>query len=104
MGKQVIFRRDARIGRGRSYLWLLLFVSAALSIPIFAMQLAGEIQWGFGDFLVMGALQFGLGSLCIFFLGKLDSRWRFPVIGAFILLFLWAWAELAVGVFTDLGQ
>ncbi|AOS97312.1 hypothetical protein AUP74_01881 [Microbulbifer aggregans] len=104
MDERVDLRRYGRSGRVKGYLWLLLSVAVILLIPFIAMQVTEEVQWGPGDFLVMGTLLLVLGSLCIFVLGKVASRWRLPVIGLFILTFLWVWAELAVGVFTDLGQ
>jgi hypothetical protein len=63
----------------------------------------GGFDWMPGDFVVMGALLFGVGA-------ALDLIWRragrYRVIGSAILvfLFLWLWAELAVGVFTNWGS
>jgi hypothetical protein len=63
----------------------------------------GGFDWMPGDFVVMGALLFGFGV-------AIDLIWRkagkYRVVGAAlaVFLFLWLWAELAVGVFTNWGS
>ncbi|MXO85973.1 hypothetical protein GRI38_07990 [Altererythrobacter aurantiacus] len=75
-----------------------------LSIPFLAMQITGEVNWDETDFIVMG-------SLLAFFVGtfQLFARTRFGrgkmlYIGfGLLIVFLYIWAELAVGIFNIPG-
>ena len=74
-----------------------------LLIPLIAMQFTAEVNWSPIDFVVMGVLLFATGSIFV-----LLSR-RYPrqkvIAGCFLaLLFVYVWAELAVGIFTNLGS
>lgn len=60
-------------------------------------------NWMLHDFVAMGVLIFSTGLL-------IDFAWRnmgtYKVIGILTILFIfvWLWAELAVGVFTNWGS
>lgn len=60
-------------------------------------------NWTFSDFIVMGALLFITGLLIHFSWTKMGG-YRAPVIALIVLFFLWIWAELAVGLFTNWGS
>ena len=63
----------------------------------------GGFDWMPGDFAVMGALLFGTGLLLNFALRK-AGKYKLPAVLAIVLGFLYIWAELAVGIFTNLGS
>ena len=89
--------------RNKVFSWIAFGTGAVLLIPLVAMAFTDEVSWEVADFIIMGVLLFSMGSLFV-----LVSR-RFPrrriIIGAmFVALFLYLWAELAVGVFTTLGS
>jgi hypothetical protein len=86
------------------FLWLALATGGILLIPLIAMQFTDEVQWGVFDFIVMGALLFGTGSLLILVARRLSGKRRILAGAAVLILFLYIWAELAVGIFTDLGS
>ena len=73
-------------------------------VPLIAMQITTEVAWNPTDFLVMGSLQFGMASLLVLVARKLPRKHRLSVSGLFVAVFLYVWAELAVGVFTSLGS
>ncbi len=82
---------------------LALVAAALLLVPLVVMQFTDEVAWTLPDFLVMGALLFGTG-VCLVWSAQKVPRHR-AVVGATILTaFLFIWAELAVGVFTNLGS
>jgi hypothetical protein len=75
-----------------------LVTSTLLMIP-----LLGRWSWTLGDFIVMGALIFGTGLAVSLAMTKIGKN-RYIAAVAIILLFLWLWAELAVGIFTNWGS
>ncbi|MEO0340823.1 MAG: hypothetical protein AAF242_16635 [Bacteroidota bacterium] len=81
-------------------LYMLTLVPLLLLIPLIAMQFGDQVHWDIGDFLVMGALLTGLMLGIEFVLRRIKKQeYRALLIGAGILVFLLAWAELAVGIF-----
>lgn len=63
----------------------------------------GGWDWSPGDFVVMGAMIFGTGLLLDWTIQK-GGKNRFIIAGVIMFLFVWLWAELAVGVFTNWGS
>jgi hypothetical protein len=62
------------------------------------------INWTLFDFIVMGSLIFGTGSLFVIVARNIDRKyWKIAAITC-ILGFLWLWTELAVGIFTNWGS
>ena len=79
---------------------LILATAALLSIPFIAMQFTAEVDWDLADFLIMGVLLFGTGTLIEVVLRKVKSIInRLIICGVVLLAFLLIWAELAVGIF-----
>lgn len=95
---------EGLIHRNRVFAWIALATGAILLIPLIAMQITTEVEWNPRDFLVMGSLLFGMASLLVLVARKLPRKHRLSVSGLFVAVFLYVWAELAVGVFTSLGS
>jgi hypothetical protein len=78
-------------------------MAVVLLIPLVTMQFAEGVNWTGSDFVVAGVVLFVTGLL-------LDVAWRkggkYRIPGVLVIgfLFLWLWAELAVGVFTNWGS
>ncbi len=84
--------------------WIALATGLLLLVPLVAMQFTTEVNWGLLDFVVMGSVLFGGGSLFVLAARKAPRRYWFAIGVVFAAAFLYGWAELAVGVFTDLGS
>ncbi len=83
---------------------LFLGVSLVLSIPLFAMQLTEQVNWTVMDFIVMGALLSFTGSALWLIQSKAKAMTRWSLSLFTLFIFLYIWAELAVGLFTNLGS
>jgi hypothetical protein len=65
-----------------------------------ANWLNNEFHWKFGDFILMGAMIYGLGLISLILMNVVKNKiLRWIVTGLFFLLFLLIWVELAVGIF-----
>lgn len=84
--------------------WLALATSLLLSVPLIAMQFTPEVNWTASDFAVMAALLFGMGSLFVLIARKVPRQYRTLLAVGMGLLLCYIWAELAVGIFTNLGS
>lgn len=91
-----------------------LMTGLLLLIPLMAMRfdwrfpdpgisVSDRVDWSLFDFLLMGGLLFGMSSAYVLLARKLRSH-RLIVGVVLLLIFLWLWAELAVGVFTNWGS
>ncbi|WP_371373183.1 hypothetical protein [Thalassotalea aquiviva] len=63
-----------------------------------------QIKWDFSDYVIFGTLFFAIASACIYSRNKVAKKYQLLVLVSSIAIFLWLWAELAVGVFTSLGH
>ncbi len=95
---------NALIHQDGIFMWIAVATGAILLIPLLAMQITDEVAWTPADFFVMGSLLFGSSSLFVLIARKLKSSYQGYLGLVFAALFLYAWAELAVGVFTNLGS
>jgi hypothetical protein len=76
-----------------------------LLIPLVAMQFSNEVNWERSDFVIMGALIFITSLVFNYVKGKIKNNSKRIVVSALIILgFIYVWAELAVGIFTNLGS
>ena len=71
-----------------------------LLIPLIGLTITDEINWSLFDFIVMGSLLVFLG-VGISFVSNCSKNLknRILYIGILVLMFLFIWAELAVGIF-----
>ena len=102
-------RQDNGTGGGRgSNLWrIALWGGAAvlLLLPLLAMQVSDEVQWGPLDFVVMGALLFGT-ALAFDLAVRRSGSWTYRLAAGVALAaaFLLIWINLAVGIIGDEGE
>jgi hypothetical protein len=88
------------IMKRKSLIIILATVTALLLVPFVAMQLSAEVSWTVSDFIVMGALLFGTGLLCEVVIRKVaKTSHRIILCAGVLFVFLYVWAELAVGIF-----
>lgn len=90
--------------RNSIFIWIALATLAILLVPLVAMQLTNEVRWNASDFVVMGSLLFGMASLFVLVARRAARNRRVLVGMLFLAAFTYIWAELAVGVFTNLGS
>lgn len=90
--------------RNSVFVWIALAAAAILLVPLVAMQFTDEVLWDNTDFITMGSLLFGMASLSVLAARRVSANRRALVLVMFLAAFLYIWAELAVGVFTDLGS
>lgn len=81
----------------------LLLMVFQVYIPDSGSTAQGGVNWTVSDFLVMGTLLFVTGMVLDFIVRRAGAYRAVAAIGV-IVLFLWIWAELAVGIFTNWGS
>jgi uncharacterized membrane protein len=92
------------IMQNKVFIWIALGTGLILLIPLIAMQFTSEVNWDETDFIVIGSLLFGMGSMFVLVARKVDKKyWAFIGV-AFTVAFFYLWAEVAVGIFTNLGS
>jgi hypothetical protein len=90
---------------GKSLMIVALVTAAILMIPLVAMQFTSEVNWTGSDFVAAGTLLALTGLVLTFALRKFRStQSRLLAAGLIVLGFLYCWAEMAVGIFTNLGS
>ncbi|UGB37678.1 hypothetical protein [Frateuria soli] len=90
--------------RNSVFAWIAFATGAVLLVPLIWMQVSASVDWDARDFLVMGVLLFGTGSTFVLVARKVPRKYRAAVAATCAVALLYVWAELAVGVFTDLGS
>ena len=90
--------------RSRTLLWLVVATSVLLLIPLIAMQFTEEVNWSVADFAVMGLMLLVSGSLFVLVTSGTSRKRQLIVGSAIAMAFLYVWAELAVGIFTNVGS
>jgi len=89
----------------RGLLRAVLGTAAILLLPLVAMQFTDEVNWSAADFLVAAMLLLGAGyGLDLLLRTFPGTGQRLAGAGLLGLAFLYAWAELAVGIFFGLGS
>jgi hypothetical protein len=70
-----------------------------LLLPLIAMQFTKEVNWTLSDFAIAGVLLFGTGLLCELAIRKIkNTQYRIAVVLAILVVLLFVWAELAIGI------
>lgn len=89
--------------KNKNIIYSAIFTLLVLLIPLIAMRFTEEVQWAPFDFAVMGILLFITGLIFSFAMNKFPKH---RVVAGIIIAigFLYVWAELAVGIFTNLGS
>ena len=71
-----------------------------LLVPLLAMQFSNEVDWGVGDFIIVGVLLAGIGVAYQLIVTGVKNNSRLVAIGIVLAAaMLLIWAELAVGIF-----
>jgi hypothetical protein len=95
--------------------WIAVITAAILSIPLMAMKFQWVkpdptnpadqgVSWTLSDFIIIGVLLFGASSLFVLVARVTPKKYRTLIAVAFVIAILYIWAELAVGIFTNLGS
>lgn len=83
----------------------MVFTLVVLVIPAIASIVVSEAQWIGSDFVIAGALLFIISLVIDLILHRVgSSRGRLIGLAVVVLVFIYLWAELAVGIFTNLGS
>ena len=89
----------------KSLLVVALVTAAILMIPLVAMQFTAEVNWTGSDFVAGGVLLALTGLALTFALRRVRSaKGRLLAAAVIGLGFLYLWAEMAVGIFTNIGS
>jgi hypothetical protein len=98
-------RRNDIIMQKKIFFLIAAVTGFILAIPLITMQFTHDVKWSLGDFIIMGILLFGMGSLFVLSARKTSkSRLRVAIGIGYTVALLYMWAELAVGIFTNLGS
>jgi membrane protein YdbS with pleckstrin-like domain len=83
---------------------LVLITCLLLLIPLVVMQFNSDVDWDGTDFIAAGTLILLTGLVYELVIARLSWRRKMIAIGFLVILFIYIWAELAVGIFTNLGS
>ena len=89
--------------QNKIFIWIALATAVILLIPLTTMQFSNEVVWTVTDFIVAGALLSVTGTLFVLTARRMKKH-RLVTGILFFTGLLYVWAELAVGIFTNLGS
>ena len=103
------------IMQNKIFVWIALGTIFLLTLPLLLMRFRVPLydpgsgyevlNWNLFDFVVIGTLIFGTSSFFVLVARKIQKKSHRIALAVTLLLgFLWLWAELAVGVFTNWGS
>lgn len=95
---------DESKARDNALVWITSAACVLFLVPLVAMRFTGEMNWNATDFLAWAILLFAGGSACLWVSRKVPRRRWLPAGALIALVFFCIWAELAVGVLTNLGS
>lgn len=76
---------------------------ALIAVGLLLIPFIFRWPWDGTDFVVMGLIIF-IAGMAIEFIRTRAGRYKVIGIIAVLLAFVWLWAELAVGIFTNWGS
>lgn len=82
--------------------WIGAGAMAILLVPLISMQFSNDVQWGLADFIIVGILLFSMGSAYVL-VARRNRNHRVILAVLFLLALFYLYAELAVGIFTNIG-
>ncbi len=98
-------KRNDILMQNKVFFWIALSTGFIMLIPYIMMQISSEWNWSGSDFIIMGILLFGIGSLFVVTARNIRKNLNRIIVGiAFFLTLVYIWAELAVGIFTNIGS
>lgn len=84
--------------------WAACIIATILAVPFIAMHLLPTVYWTPLDFIATAALLAIAATAIIFSARKLPVK-RLPIATLIIaVIIIYVWTELAVGIFTKLGN
>jgi hypothetical protein len=83
--------------------YITLTTAFILLIPLVAMQFTNQVAWTVSDFVAAGVLLFGASCTLTLLFDK-AGKYRAAGTVVVVLVFIYIWAELAVGIFTNWGS
>lgn len=81
-----------------------LIASMVTAVPFAAMLFTEVVNWSLLDFIFIWTLVFGTGLVYYLVKSSTDKRYHPLILAGVVLMCLWLWAELAVGIFTNWGS
>lgn len=75
-----------------------------LTIPLIGTLVSDEVDWTILDFIVMGLLIYGMLAFFVLLARRTNGRSRVLAAVITMFIFLYVWAELAVGIFFNIGS
>jgi len=90
--------------QNKVFVWIAIATALILMIPLVAMQFTSEVKWELSDFITMCILLFGTGFTFVHVARVIPRKYRVLTGIVFFVALLYVWAELAVGIFTNIGS
>lgn len=100
----MISKIKAQIGHSNLWRRIVGITALVLLVPLLGKLLTDEVNWSVMDFVVMGLILVVVQVLYALAASVWPAHRRWPLKLFFSCVFLYVWAELAVGILTDLGS
>lgn len=93
-------------GQGRPNVLRAVAVSGGILLVVWMMAfVSAEIQWSVFDYIVAGIMLFAVAGAVELIVARVSNqRQRLLLLAVVGVVFMYLWAELAVGVFINLGS
>ncbi len=87
-----------------NFVRIIIGTAVILMVPLVAMQFSDQVNWTPEDFVIVGIMLLTIGFAFELIARVIDKKYRVAAAIAAIGLAAYVWAELAVGIFTNLGS